>query len=85
VDPDGAGVAPSFTFGNPDFNFKSLRLNAVFRWEPRPGSAFYAVWTRQQQDSTNPGGFALGRDTSAMFSAPGDDIFLVKLAYWIGR
>jgi hypothetical protein len=85
VDPDGAGGAPSFSFGNPDFNFKSLRLNAVFRWEPKPGSALYAVWTRQQQDSRNPGGFSLGRETSAMFAAPGDDIFLVKLTYWMGR
>ena len=85
VDPDGAGSAPPFSFANPDFNFKSLRLNAVFRWEPKPGSAFYAVWTRQQQDSRNPGSFALGRDLGAMFRSPGDDIFLVKLAFWIGR
>jgi hypothetical protein len=31
VDPDGAGSAPPFSFSNPDFNFKSLRLNTVFR------------------------------------------------------
>ena len=85
VDPDGAGGAPRFSFANPDFNFKSLRFNAVFRWEPKPGSAFYAVWTRQQQDSRNPGSFALGRDAAALFASPGDDIFLVKIAYWIGR
>jgi len=85
VDPDGAGAAPRFTFDDPDFNFKSLRVNAVFRWELKPGSTFYAVWTRQQQDKASPGDFAIGRDTSALFSAPGDDIFLVKMAYWIGR
>ena len=34
ADPDGpTGAAPPFTFGDPDFNLKSLRLNAVFRWE----------------------------------------------------
>ena len=85
ADPDASGPAPPFRFGDPDFNFKSLRLNAVFRWELKPGSAFYAVWTRQQQDSANPGTFALSRDARALFSAPGDDIFLVKIAYWIGR
>ena len=37
ADPDGAGAAPAFTFGDPDYNFKSLRLNAVFRWEMKPG------------------------------------------------
>jgi len=85
ADPDGAGDAPSFTFNNPDFNLRSLRLNAVFRWEVKPGSTFYAVWTRQQQDFANAGVFAPGRDASAMFRAPGDDVVLVKMAYWIGR
>ena len=85
VDPDAAGAAPSFSFGDPDFNIKSLRLNAVFRWEPKPGSTFYAVWTRQQQDLGNPGVFSPGRDATAMFRAAGDDVFMVKLAYWIGR
>ena len=57
----------------------------MFRWELKPGSTFYAVWTRQQLDVRYPGDFALGRDAAAMFGAPGDDIFLVKLAYWMGR
>jgi hypothetical protein len=86
VQPDAArDGSASFTFADPDFNLKSLRLNAVFRWEMRPGSTFYAVWTRQQQDASNPGTFVPGRDVSAMFRAPGDDVVLVKLAYWIGR
>jgi hypothetical protein len=86
VDPDGAnGAAAPFSFDNPDFNLKSLRVNAVFRWELRPGSTFYAVWTRQQQDTAHPGIFAPGRDAAAMLRAPGDDVVLVKMAYWIGR
>jgi len=85
VDPDGAGAAPAFSFSDPDFNFKSLRLNAVFRWEVKPGSALYAVWTRQQVDLTNPGVFSPGRDARALFGAGGDDVILVKMAYWLGR
>ena len=85
VDPDGSGTAPSFAFGNPDYNFKSLRLNAVFRWELKPGSNFYAVWTRQQQNFEHPGHFAPGRDARAMFGAPGDDVILFKISYWIGK
>lgn len=85
ADPDGGGPASPFTFDDPDFNLKSLRLNTVFRWELKPGSTVYGVWTRQQQDKRFPGDFDLGRDASAMFSAPADDVFLVKLAYWIGR
>ena len=85
ADPDGAGAASPFTFSDPDYNFKSLRLNAVFRWEMKPGSNFYVVWTRQQQDFTNPGRFVPGRDARAMFTAPGDDIVLFKVSYWLGR
>jgi hypothetical protein len=85
VDPDGEGPAPSFTFGNPDFNFKSLRVNAVFRWELKPGSAFYAVWTREQRDGSNPGDFDVARDLGALLHAPGNDVVLFKFAYWIGR
>lgn len=85
ADPDGNGSAPSLTFDNPDFNIKSLRANAVFRWELKPGSNLYVVWTRMQEDDRFAGDFRLGRDLSAMFSARGDDVFLVKIAYWIGR
>jgi hypothetical protein len=43
------------------------------------------VWTRQQQDLANAGQWSFGRDASAMLSAPADDIFLIKIAYWLGR
>jgi hypothetical protein len=84
VDPDGPGAATPFGFADPDFNLKSLRVNSVFRWDLRPGSAFYAVWTRQQQDAVRPGAFDLGRDLGSLFSAPGDDVVMVKIAYWFG-
>ena len=85
ADPDRDGPAPSFTIDDPDFNLKSLRLNAVFRWEFRPGSALYVVWTRQQLDESSPGQFDLARDTRALLSAQGDDVFMVKFAYWLSR
>jgi len=80
----GDGGAP-FTFGDPNFNFKSLRLNAIFRWEWRPGSAMYFVWTEQRQDSGHPGDFAFGRDVRRTFSAPPNDIILFKIAYWFQK
>jgi hypothetical protein len=80
VASDGSAV-----FDNPDFNFKSLKVNAVFRWEFTPGSTIYAVWTQQREDTSHPGQFRFARDASALFSAPANDIFLVKMTYWIGR
>ena len=85
VDPDGTGPAPSFRLANPDFNFKSLRVNAVLRWEPRPGSALFVVWQQLRENEANPGDFAFGRDAADLFASPSDDVFLVKLAWWVGR
>jgi hypothetical protein len=85
IDPDGAGEARPFRIPVPDFNFKSLRVNAVLRWEFRPGSAAYVVWTQRRQDGRNPGDQDLVRDLGDLFGAPADDVFMVKLAWWLGR
>ncbi|PYS43628.1 MAG: hypothetical protein DMG14_00280 [Acidobacteria bacterium] len=85
VYPDADGSAPPFTFKDPDFNFKSLRVNAIFRWEWRLGSTLYFVWTENRQDLSNPGRFDPRQDVARLFSAHPDDIFLVRLAYWFSR
>jgi hypothetical protein len=81
VDPDGAGPAAAFSFGNPDFNVKSLRGTVVLRWEYLPGSLFYLVWTQNRADYAHPGEFRLRRDLGDLLTAPGDNIFLVKFSY----
>ncbi|MBA7669921.1 hypothetical protein ES703_78061 [subsurface metagenome] len=81
VDPDGPGPAPVFYFGNPDFNFKSLRGTIVLRWEYLPGSILYFVWTQNRANEANPGDFNFGRDMGDLFTTPGDNIFLIKISY----
>ncbi len=81
VDPDGPGPASPFSFYNPDFNYKSLRGTIVLRWEYRPGSVLYLVWTQNRADFSNPGDFNFGRDLGDLFAAPGDNIFLLKITY----
>ncbi|MCK4644993.1 MAG: carbohydrate binding family 9 domain-containing protein [Candidatus Aminicenantes bacterium] len=81
VDPDGVGPAEDFSFSNPDFNMKSLRGTAVLRWEYLPGSILYFVWTQNRVDYANPGDLNLGRDLGDLFTAPGDNIFLIKVSY----
>jgi Domain of unknown function (DUF5916)/Carbohydrate family 9 binding domain-like len=85
IDPDGAGPASPFLLPRPDFNFKSLRVNAILRWEFRPGSALFVVWTEQRQNTANPGDFVIGRDFNDLLSADPDDVFLVKMTVWLGR
>jgi hypothetical protein len=81
VDPDGPGQIPYFYFGNPDFNYKSLRGTIVLRWEYRSGSTLYFVWTQNRQDFSNPGDFRFGRDFSDLLKARGDNIFMLKFTY----
>lgn len=81
IDPDGAGSARPFVLANPDFNFKSLRGTAVLRWEYRPGSVLYLVWTQNRADYANPGDIRLGRDLGDLFRAPGDNIIMMKVTY----
>lgn len=85
IDPDAGGPAKPFVLSNPDFNFKSLRVNAVLRWEFRLGSTLYVAWTQRRQNEANPGDFSFGGDTADLFRTPSDDVFVVKLAWWFGR
>jgi hypothetical protein len=67
---------------NPDFNFKSLRGNAVLRWEYLPGSTLFFVWTQSRSDFEDVGDFQFGRSMGRMIRAPAENIFMVKATYW---
>ena len=69
---------------DPDFNLRSLRGNAVLRWELIPGSTLFLVWTQSRSDVTDVGDLNFRRDTGALFRAPAENIFLVKFNYWLG-
>jgi len=67
-------------FSDPDFDLKSLRANAVFRWEWRPGSTTYLVWTHTRDNSQ------IARLAAAeFFSLPSYNVFLVKTSWWFSR
>ncbi len=67
---------------DPDFNFKSLRGNAVLRWEYLPGSTMFLVWTQSRSDFENIGDFNFGNSLHRLAQAKPDNIFLVKFTYW---
>lgn len=82
ADPDGPGPAPAIQTGNPDFNFKSLRGNAVLRWEYRPGSTLYLVWTQSRSDFENTGEFRFNSSMNRLWDAKPDNILMLKFTYW---
>ncbi len=84
IDPDGAGPAASFDVQDPSFTFRSLRGNAVLRWEYRPGSTLFLVWTRSSASDLTRGSIDFGDDARALFRGPAENIFLIKVNYWLG-
>jgi hypothetical protein len=85
VDPDGDGPASSFHISDPDFNLRSLRGDAVLRWQYRPGSALFVVWQLQRSGATGLGDFDLARDVGAIFREPVTNVLLLKVTYWLSR
>jgi hypothetical protein len=75
-----AGGTP-FTVHDRDFNYKALRGNAVLRWEYRPGSVLYLVWTQQRTDEEALGELRFRASARRLFDAQADDIFLTKVTY----
>ena len=84
VDPDGTGPAASFEVTDPSFTLRSLRGNAVLRWEYHPGSTLFLVWTQSRSNALTDGLLDLGRDIGPVFTGAAENIFLVKLNYWLG-
>jgi hypothetical protein len=65
------------------FNEKQFHSNMVVRWEYRPGSAIFLVWSQgRNQDDRNLGTFAPGRDYRDLFDARPDNTLLLKASYW---
>jgi hypothetical protein len=66
------------------FNFKQFRSNVVMRWEYRPGSTLFLVWTQGRQDAGPDGGTkAYESDIRDLFRTRPDNTFLVKVAHWL--
>ena len=71
---------------NERFNEKRFNSSVVARWEYRPGSTLFVVWTQgRDQSDRDAGSFDAPRDYRNLFAARPENVFLVKAAYWIGR
>lgn len=85
LESDGTlGALPFIYNGNPNFNDSDLNFNAVFRYEYRPGSTAFLVWSQGrnvfEEDATLNGNQVLQNT----FQAEGTNIILLKLSYAFG-
>jgi hypothetical protein len=66
------------------FNFKEFNSTVVLRWEYRPGSTLFAVWTQGRTDFASlEGPRSLAGDFRDMFALHPINTFLVKASYWL--
>ncbi len=79
-----APTGASYNVGRPDFNFRQLNSTLVLRWEYRPGSSIFAIWSHGRTDQIDDGRFKLGRDLGGLARAEGENVVMVKANYWIG-
>jgi hypothetical protein len=79
------GSGPEYQFQNPDFNVKEFLSNLVFRWEYRPGSYLYLVWSQTRSGYDPWGYFQFGEDFRNMWEVHPTNVVLLKFSYRIGR
>ncbi len=72
----------SYSFTNPDFSFRQFRSNLVARWEYKPGSSLYVVWSQGRTGSVPYWEDAFQSNWRSLWSTRPDNVFLVKISYW---
>ncbi|CAN5207726.1 hypothetical protein BH18GEM1_BH18GEM1_17310 [soil metagenome] len=81
VDRDGPGG--EIEFDDPNFNFRELRSTLVARWEYRPGSTAYLVWSQDRDSEVSDPRFRPGADLGELFDAEARNVFLIKVSGWL--
>jgi len=79
VDTDGNGT--DFSFDDPDFHFLQFRSNLVFRWEYKPGSTFFLVWSQGRTTDGPEGQFMFSDFTKELHNTIPQNDFLIKVSY----
>jgi hypothetical protein len=80
VDRDGTG---DINVGQPDFRVISFRSNLVLRWEYVLGSTLFLVWQHGRSNESDNSQFQLWDGVQEMFRLPAENVFVLKLNYWL--
>lgn len=84
IDENVDGV-DDYRINYPDFNVKEFKSNLVLRWEYRPGSVLFLVWSQNRSGYDPYGDFSLGRDFKNLYDVTPTNVFLVKCSFRFGK
>jgi len=73
---------PEYTISNPDFNFQEFSSNLVGRWEFRPGSTLYLVWTNTRSAYSDQLDQSIWKSFGNISGVNSQNVFMVKFSYW---
>jgi len=79
-----SGSAGEFSFADPAFADHEFHVNLLLRWEFRPGSTLFVVWT-QARTGLDVGAVPLIDDARALWRTPPENTLAVKLSYRLAR
>ena len=71
-----------FELDNEDFNVQSFRSNLVLRWEWRPGSTLFVVWSQDRFARTDVGTPTTAGQMFRSLGVTGDNFFAIKTSFW---
>jgi hypothetical protein len=79
------GRHSSFSFARPDFDLQEFTSNLVLRWEYRPGSILFVIWShgRNELGPGDPRGVL--EEARRLVQSASANRLLLKLSYWFGR
>jgi hypothetical protein len=81
LDENGDGVS-DYSIYQPNFSFTEMRSNLVLRWEFKPGSNFYFVWTNGRSEGTSRSSRTFGHYANRLLLLEQENVFMIKFNYW---
>jgi len=73
-----------YSFDRRDFNVQEFLSNLVIRWEYKPGSSVYIVWSQTRSSSDSSPTMDLMNDMGNLFNITDNkphNVFLIKFSY----
>jgi hypothetical protein len=71
-------------YRNPDFNRSNFNINLIFRYEYRPGSTIFLVWTHTKRESLPEYSISPGSFFNRTLESSALNILMLKWSYAIG-
>ncbi len=67
---------------NPDIKRQVFNSNLVGRWEFRPGSTLYLVWTNTRFQDSNQLDRSIWKSFGNILNVKPENVFMIKFSYW---